>query len=245
MLKCILVDKFRAPANVCVVNRQAGGFWIKTTHARELERILNNQYQAGVVGIAQPTAAAVAAAVTAAAALSAGAPCVPPRMDVHVLPARGRGRGSRGGGRSATALPAPAAVSALCSNSAEPKAGGGGAHLHFGADELMALVMLVAPEYQAGNRGNINWFFVAQKMQSPGHAARAPSALQNKFRVILKSYTAIKHDEEKGTGASRVVSTMLVVECCMPPWLLSLHNIMYIPCCACCRRWRTVVSAIR
>ena len=129
-------------------------------------------------------AAAVIAAAAVAAALSVGAPFVPPRMGVHVLPVRGRDRGSQEGGRAATAVLAPAAGPALGSNSAEPKACGEGAHLHFGSDELMALVLLVAPECQTGNRGNINWILLAQKMQSSGPAARANLAVWNKFRVI-------------------------------------------------------------
>ena len=48
---------------------------------------------------------------------------------------------------------------------------------------------------------------MTQKMQSSG-SGHAPLAFQNKFRLILKSYMAIRHDEEKGTGASRAVLTM-------------------------------------
>jgi hypothetical protein len=161
--------------------------------------------QAGAGAVPQPRPATP---------IGAGAPIFSPHQTAAPVQL-GRGREARGGrGQGPVAAVAAAGKATVgrksSSSSAEPastvdaigQGKRGGAHQHFSADELRDLVICVAPEYQAGNRGDINWVVMALKLHNMGHAQlRTGSSLQNKFRVLVKSYQTIKLEEEKGTGA--------------------------------------------
>ena len=135
----------------------------------------------------------------------------------------GRGKAVAGAG-AAAAAGAGSGGKKSRGSSAEPDAAGklkGGAHLHFSAAELKDLVMCVGPEYQAGNRGDISWLGMSTKLNNMGYAMRGASSVQNKFRVLLKSYQAIKQDEEKGTGVRACTDScstaFIIVACCGVP----------------------------